>query len=102
MYSIHYKAFTVFIVLFYALAILAALGLHPNAAAYVASMDYYMRIYICLFLMWRFNPLSTHQVDALDKKIAFVAGVVILSTTALNRYLVVVRSTISDNILKLI
>jgi hypothetical protein len=38
--------------------------------------------------MWRFNPLRTHyEFTDLDRKIAFSAGVFILTTTALNQYL---------------
>jgi len=92
MYSVQYKLFTVFLVLLYVFAFLSALGVYPNAHKYVEVMDYYMRIYICLFLIWRFNPFSTHKFDELDKKIAFIAGVIILTTTALNQYLTELRS----------
>ena len=38
--------------------------------------------------MWRFNPLRTHyEFTDLDRKIAFSAGMFILTTTALNQYL---------------
>jgi hypothetical protein len=51
-------------------------------------LDYYVRIYICLFLIWRFNPLrSTYEITSLDIKIAFNSGVFLLTTTALNQYL---------------
>jgi hypothetical protein len=99
MQSIQYKLFTLFIILFYAFAIVSALGVYPNALSYVETMDYYMRIYICLFLIWRFNPFSNHRFDELDKKIVFMAGVIILSTTALNQYLVLLRTKIKDTIL---
>jgi len=98
MLSLQYKLFTLFLVLFYAFAILSALGVYPNARAYVETMDYYMRIYICLFLIWRFNPFSTHKFDELDKKIAFIAGVTILTTTALNKYLTDIRSMLINTI----
>jgi hypothetical protein len=99
MQSIQYKLFTLFIILFYVFAIVSALGVYPNAQSYVETMDYYMRIYICLFLIWRFNPFSNHRFDELDKKIVFMAGVIILSTTALNQYLVLLRTKIKDTIL---
>ena len=91
-----------FIVLFYVFAILAALGVYPNAHMYVETMDYYMKIYICLLLIWRFNPLSVHQFDKqLDKQIAFHAGVIILTTTALNKYLTLVGSNLVENAKKI-
>jgi hypothetical protein len=102
MYSLQYKLFTLFLVLFYAFAILSALGLYSNAHAYVEQMDYYMRIYICLFLIWRFNPLSKHQFDALDKKIVFISGMIILSTTALNQYLLNFKIRLVNAILPIV
>lgn len=90
-----------FLVLLYAFAFLSALGVYPNAHKYVEIMDYYMRIYICLFLIWRFNPFSTHKFDELDKKIAFIAGVIILTTTALNQYLAEFRSFLIGSVKKI-
>jgi hypothetical protein len=38
--------------------------------------------------MWRFNPLrEKYEFTELDRKIAFSAGLFILTTTALNQYL---------------
>jgi hypothetical protein len=102
MQTIQYKLFTAFLILFYAFAIVSALGLYPNAHAYVETMDYYMRIYICVFLIWRFNPISQHRFEELDKKIVFAAGMIILSTTALNQYLNVFRTKIMNVILPMV
>ena len=83
------RLFNLFIYTSYFLIIVSALGLSESAPKYLANLDYYIRIYICLFLMWRFNPLRTHyEFTDLDRKIAFSAGVFILTTTALNKYLV--------------
>jgi len=39
--------------------------------------------------MWRFNPLRKYyEFTRLDSKIAFSAGAFILTTTALNEYLI--------------
>ena len=81
--------FNLLIYVSYLLIIVSSLGLSESAPKYLANLDYYFRIYICLFLMWRFNPFRTHyEFTDLDRKIAFSAGVFILTTTALNQYLV--------------
>lgn len=83
------RLFNLFIYTSYFLIIVSALGLSESAPKYLANLDYYVRIYICLFLMWRFNPFRTHyEFTDLDRKIAFSAGAFILTTTALNQYLV--------------
>ena len=80
--------FNIFIVITYLLIIISSFGLSDSAQKYLKLLDYYIRIYVCLFLMWRFNPLrSSYEFTDLDRKIAFSAGVFILTTTALNRYL---------------
>ena len=81
----------------YLLIVLSALGLSTSAPNYLASLDYYVRVYICLFLIWRFNPLrSYYEFTDLDRQIAFTAGVFILTTTALNEYLEDFENYIKD------
>ena len=82
------RMFTIFIYVSYILIIISALNLSQTAPKLLSSLDYYVRIYICLFLLWRFNPLR--KIDTftnLDRKIAFSAGVFILTTTILNNYI---------------
>lgn len=95
------KFYNIIIYISYFLIIISALGLSKTAPQYLQSLDYYVRIYICLFLMWRFNPLRTHyEFTDLDRKIAFSAGLFILTTTALNEYLIYFKDKIK-NILQL-
>lgn len=83
------RLFNLFIYTSYILIIVSALGLSESAPKYLDNLDYYVRIYICLFLIWRFNPLRTnYEFTDLDRKIAFSAGLFILTTTTLNQYLV--------------
>jgi purine-cytosine permease-like protein len=80
--------FDIIIFISYILVIVSSLGLSTEAPYYLTNIDYYIRIYICLFLIWRFNPLrSNYEFTDLDRKIAFSAGVFILTTTALNQNL---------------
>ena len=81
------RLFDIFVYVSYFLIILSSLGLSQSAPKYAHYLDYYVRVYICLFLIWRFNPLRSHyEFTDLDRKIAFSAGAFILTTTALNRY----------------
>ena len=87
-YHIQHRLFNVFLWTSYLLIIVAYLGISTSAPKYMEVMDYYMRIYISLFLLWRFNPFTRITFTELDRKIAFSAGMFILTTTALNKYLV--------------
>ena len=80
--------FDIVINLAFFLLIISILGFSQYSQKYLDYLDYYVRIYICLFLIWRFNPLrSTYEITSLDIKIAFNSGVFLLTTTALNQYL---------------
>ena len=89
--------FNIFIVVSYILIIISTLGLSKSAEKYLKSLDYYVRIYICLFLIWRFNPFRSHyEFTDLDRKIAFSAGLLILTTTALNQYINEIKNLIKQ------
>ena len=82
--DIQLKLFNLFVIISYILVVVSFLGLYDSAPKFLDSLDYYVRIYVCLFLIWRFNPLRTHfEFNELDRKIAFTAGLFILTTTVL-------------------
>lgn len=72
-----------FITLTYILIFLYIFGISGEAKAHLDIIDNYIRIYICLFLIYRFNPFRTkYEFTSLDRKIAFSAGLFIFTTTA--------------------
>lgn len=91
--------FDLFIISSYILIILSALGFSQSAPKYLQMLDYYVKIYISLFLVWRFNPLRTHlEFTNLDRKIAFSAGLFILTASALNQYLTMFVNNVKERI----
>lgn len=87
------KFFDLFIIVSYILIIASYLGLSDLAPKYLDNLEYYIKNYVCLFLIWRFNPLRTHYAfTKLDAKIAFNAGLLILTTSALNTYIDEIKS----------
>lgn len=96
LYKIQDKLFNIFIFISWTLIIISALGFSQSTPKFLSNLDYYVSIYICLFLMWRFHPFkSKYEFTELDRKIAFTAGLFIFTTTALHKYLLD-----SKNILK--
>lgn len=94
-YYIQYHLFTITLIISYILVFISALGLSSSAPVYLQTLDYYLRIYICLFLILRFNPFRKYfpiykysyiKFNDLDRKIAFSAGLFILTTSILNNY----------------
>ena len=92
------KFFNFFIIILYLLVFSSFLGIFNNAIDYLKDLDYYFRIYICLFLIWRFNPFrSNYFFTNLDRKIAFNAGVFIFTTTVLQKYIPYITNKIQNN-----
>ena len=74
---------TLDIILFitYFLYFLIALGVYFISPEYINLLHNIVKLYICFFLIYRFNPWRGTKCNHLDKKIAFSAGFFLLSTT---------------------
>lgn len=60
-------------------------GLVDTAPEYIHTLESYIKVYVALFLVLRFNKYTgTSTFTPLDRKIVFSAGLVVLSTSALN------------------
>ena len=95
--SAHEKIFTAVFFISYILIFVSFFGLSNSAPEYLATLDYYIRVYTCLFLIWRFNPFRTlDKFTELDRKITFSAGLFILTTTALNNYVVMINDKVRN------
>jgi hypothetical protein len=82
------KIFTYAIYLSYFLYIVVALGLSRSAPKYLGYLDYFIRIFVSLFLIIQFNPFRhTTEFNDFDRKVAFSAGVFTFATTGINQIL---------------
>jgi hypothetical protein len=86
-HNFQYNVFLFVTYLSWFLYIVIALGLSINAPEYLYTLQYYVKIYISLFLVLRFNPFRNVEFTELDKRIAFSAGLFLLATTAINELL---------------
>lgn len=90
-YEFQEKAVSFIIYLSYFLYLVIFLGLSSQAPKYLETLNFYFRLYICLFLLIRYNPLfRIHDFTDLDRRICFSAGVFILTST----YMVPIRNYI--------
>ena len=102
-YSFQEKIFDFVINISFVLLISAYFGFYQYDSKNLDTLYYYIKIYVCLYLIWRFNPLrSKYELTKLDVKIAFNAGLFILATTTLSAYLktIVIDQTNDVTILK--
>ena len=95
-YKFQYNLFSIIIYITWALYISILLGLSVNAPQYLDDLQYYVKIYVSLFLIYRFNPLRRVNFTRLDAKIAFSAGLFLITTTAINTILKTYLSNITQ------
>lgn len=88
MYEFQEKVFDYVSVFIYILYIVIAFGLSASAPKYLDDLLFYTKMYISLFLIYRFNPFTLSKFTPLDAKIAYNAGIFLLFTTVLNSVLV--------------
>lgn len=76
------QMFNIITFLSFALYFAIGIGLSANAPEYLGKLQNYTKLYVSLFLVWRFNPFRRVRFTELDAKIAFSAGIFLLTTTA--------------------
>jgi len=86
--DIQLYAFDSFVILTYSAYVLTLLGITNSAPQYLSELDNYVKIYIALFLIWRFNMFRKIEFTELDRKIVFSAALFLLATTAVNNILI--------------
>ena len=101
-YDFQSKIYDKIIYFTYFLMIISALGMSEYAPTYLSTLNDIVNIYICLFLIWRFNPLRKQaKFHDLDRRVAFSAGIFMLTTIVLNKYLIQFKDTIKNMISEL-
>ncbi len=86
--SLQEYSFLIFIFLSYLLVSLSIFKLSTDSEKYLFILDYYVKIYICLYLIIRFNPFVKTEFTNHDRRVAFSSGLFLLSTTAIYKLLI--------------
>jgi len=97
------KLFDIVLYISWILYFLIITGISVSAPKYLNTFDSYVKIYVSLFLLWRFNFFKRNtQFTDLDRKIAFSAGLFLFATSALNQILVNYLGKIKEFILEIL
>jgi len=73
--------FNIIIITTYLLYVAIVLGVFTQAPQYLSTLQYYTKLYVSLFLIYRFNPFRKVLFTHLDSQIAFTAGMFLITTT---------------------
>lgn len=72
----------------YLLFVLILLGISINAPDYLETLNFMLKMFICLFLLIRFNPLTENRMNSFDKRVVFSASLFLLSTTTISEIVI--------------
>lgn len=86
--DIQLYAFNAFIILSYMVYVTTLLGITTIKPEYLSELASYIKIYIALYLIWRFNMFRKIEFTELDRKIVFSSALFLLATTAINNILI--------------
>jgi cytochrome c biogenesis protein CcdA len=84
LYEIQYRAFDIIVWISYITYGLLMIGFLNTSPKYLEYLNYGVKIYVSLFLLWRFNMFQKVRFSELDRKIAFSAGMFLITTTAID------------------
>jgi hypothetical protein len=88
LYVFQSQAFSFIMYLTWVLYFIILLGLSAKAPQYLNNLQYYVKIYVSLFLILRFNPFRQTRFTKLDASIAFSAGMFLITTTAIDKIVI--------------
>ncbi len=62
-------------------------GIVQHEPAYLETIDFWVKVFMSVFLLWRFNPFMHIKYTEFDRKVGFSAGVFLFVVTVVNKYL---------------
>ncbi|MCX5938572.1 MAG: hypothetical protein NTW02_10315 [Cyanobium sp. LacPavin_0920_WC12_MAG_62_9] len=65
-----------------------AFGILDQAPNYLEAIDYWVKVFMSLFLLWRFNPWAKIAFSDFDRRVVFSAGMFLFTVTIVNNYLI--------------
>jgi hypothetical protein len=85
---LYQNIFIISLYLSYLLFAISISGVYKISPLYIINLRSFMRYYVCIFLIIRFNPFTnirkiTKEDIQFDRKIAFTAGVFLFLSTSL-------------------
>ena len=86
MVKFHELIFHSALYLSYFLYIIAYLQIGYYNTKYLDMLQLYMKYYVTLFLLIRFNPFTNNTFNEFDRKVVFSSAIFLLTTTAFNEY----------------
>jgi len=86
--NVQFYSVMIIIVFLYIFNILLAIGYTGKASKYIDTIDFYFKIYLSLYIIYRFNRFRKIHFTELDRTIIFTAGTFLFATTIIHKILI--------------
>ena len=73
-----------------------AVGMLSEEPVILGVIDYWIKVFVGLFLLYRFNPYVHIKFTDFDRKVIFSAGMFMFVTTVVNSYLISYVKEVKD------
>jgi len=84
MLKLYENIFFVGIIVTYVLIISLIFGFAGNRAGdYLSALNFFMKIYVCVLIIYRFNPFVKSTFTEFDKRLVFSSSIFLLSTVTI-------------------
>lgn len=74
--SLPFSYINIFLLIIYVTTYLGLLYVTP---VYINKLTFGVNVFVCLFLLYKFNPLRTHTLNKFDGKIIFTSALFMLT-----------------------
>jgi hypothetical protein len=76
------------VVLLYIAYIVTFFGILYIEPQYVVYLSYAIRLFVCLFLIYKFHPFREHRLDQFDGTIIFASAFLLLTNMGMSEYVI--------------
>lgn len=92
------KFYTYITYLLYILFFISFFQIKNNAPEYLDDLNIIIKVFICLFLLYRFNPFTNNTFNEFDKKIVFDSALYLLFSSLFIDFYLIFQKRISSKI----
>jgi len=87
MASILESTFDVTVIVIHVAYLALVFGLVEKQPEILENVDFWLKVFMAVFLILRFNPFTTIKFTEFDRKVVFATGVFLFTVTIVNNYL---------------
>ena len=98
LHSMQNILFDIALIIWSVLLMLTYFQVVESAPYYLELVNTGIKLYISLFLLWRFNNFRKVEFTSLDKKIIFNAALYLLFSTVLVKFIINKISSVDENV----